>query len=84
MTTTNFHYVVHSSPHQLVRNNNTGPPRGASPVGRQNDGRGEQYAAIALTPWGNIPGKALGNQCWYSYTGKEHETSQFEWIVFDF
>lgn len=81
-TTEDFHYVVYTSPHKLVRNDNLGPPDGAAAVGSQTDGRGDQYAAIALTEWGRIPGKAEGNTCWYPFDGQEHETYDFEWVVF--
>jgi len=80
--TDQFHYVVHTSPHKLVRNDNLGPPEGAIVTGNQNDGRGDQYAAIAISEWGRIPGKAEGNTCWYPYGGEEHETYDFEWVVF--
>lgn len=80
--TDQFHYVVHTSPHKLVQNDNLGPPEGALVTGSQTDGRGDQYAAIALSEWGRIPGKAEGNTCWYPYDGQEHETCDFEWVVF--
>lgn len=77
-----FHYVVYTSPHKLIHNGESGPPEGALPVGNQSDGRGDQYAAIANTEWGRIPGKADGNVCWYPCNGVEHETQDFDWIVF--
>jgi len=82
--TDSFHYVVHTSPHKLVRNDNLGPPDGAIVTGSQTDGRGDQYAAIALSEWGRIPGKAEGNTCWYPFNGDEHETYDFEWICFTY
>jgi hypothetical protein len=49
--------------------------------GYQNDGAGVLYAAVAHTNWGDIPGKAQNNNCWYSYGGKEHSTNQFSWVT---
>jgi len=79
--TTDFHYVVYNSPHRFVPNDDSGPPEGAMITGSQTDGRGDQYAVIALSEWGRIPGKACDNTCWYPYGGQEHETKDFEYIV---
>lgn len=51
-----------------------------SPPGFQRDGAGHHYCAVARTKWGNIPGKAKGNTCWFSHDGKEHTTDKFEII----
>jgi hypothetical protein len=48
--------------------------------GWQNDGAGEVYCAVANTKWGEIPGKAKGKKCWYSYGGNEYSTDDF-WIL---
>jgi len=50
-------------------------------VGHQTDGAGTLYAAVALTEWGKIPGKAKESTCWYSYGGKEYVTKQFQWLT---
>jgi hypothetical protein len=47
-----------------------------APQGFQHD-CGELWCAVARTPWGNIPGKANGDTCWYEYGGEEHETNEF-------
>jgi len=58
------------------------PPK-AIPCGRQTDGAGIHFAAIAHTDFGDIPGKAKGKSCWYTYKGKEKTTKNFSWIVID-
>eukprot|EP01036_Dinobryon_divergens_P029387 gene29387-38474_t len=45
------------------------------------DGAGDLWCAIAHTQWGTIPGKAKGHTCWYPYGGKEHITSDFQYVV---
>jgi len=76
-----FKYVVQCSPHTLVSNHDTdGPPHGALEVGHQNDGGGAQYAVIAHTEYGRIPGKAHDKECAYPYGGGEHVTHDFEWV----
>ena len=67
----------------LVANNPqnpSGPPEGTL-AGMQNDSAGLLYAAIANTQWGEIPGKAKGNECWFPYGGYEEKTNYFFWIV---
>jgi len=82
-TAEDFHYVIYTSPHKLVGNDSSGPPEGAVPAGSQTDGRGDQYAVIANSEWGRIPGKAISEgTCWYPFDGQEHETTDFEWIVY--
>jgi hypothetical protein len=62
---------------QLVR----GPaPPPFTPQGHQPN-FGPLHLAIAHTQYGNIPCKAAGNKAWYPYGGKEHETSDFSWVV---
>ena len=48
------------------------------------------YAAIAMTSWGKIPGKAKDSTipgkaedstCFYPYNGKEYSTKEFCWLV---
>jgi len=61
------------------------PPSNAVACGHQTDGAGTLYAAIAHThEWGEIPGKAKDNNCWYPYRGKEYTTDSlsFSWITF--
>ena len=65
----------------LHANNGSGPPIYGLKAGRQTDGAGELYAAVAITDKGKIPGKAKENTCWYSYAGEEHYTSEFYWVV---
>jgi len=79
LTTNNFSWVC-SKGWSLVRS--TGfPPQNAIPCGNQNDGAGVLYAAVAHTQYGDIPGKAKGNECWYPYGGGEHTTGDFSWVV---
>jgi len=76
-----FDYDGHPNDHQtyeLVKNTGT-PPQGALATGHQSSG--VHYAAIAHTAWGDIPGKAMGNTCWYPYDGAEHATYYFSWVV---
>jgi len=54
-------------------------PAGAFMTGRQNDGA--FWTAVAHTEYGDIPGKAKGDTCWYAYGGKEEVTHQFSWVV---
>ena len=82
-TTCEFSYVLADEELvKLVKNTgNGGPPPGAMQTGFQVDGTGKQYAAIANTRFGTIPGKARDNNCWYSYKGREHTTWDFKWVV---
>jgi len=57
------------------------PPPGALQTGCQNDGAGPVWAAVAHTPWGDIPGKAKGGSCWYSYAGAEHDSDNFSYVT---
>lgn len=81
-STDDFHYVIHTSPHKFVANDGSGAPEGAIVTGHQTDGRGDQYAAIANSEHGRIPGKACDNTCWYPFGGIEHETTDFDYVVF--
>jgi len=77
--TNNFSWV--SVPgYQLVPNQGSPPPK-AVVAGHQNDGAGQLWAAIANTQWGTIPAKAIGNNAWFAYGGKEHTTNNFSWVV---
>jgi len=78
-STNNFSYLTMRN-WKLVRNTGS-PPQGAIAAGFQNDGAGTVWAAIAHTNHGEIPGKAIGNNCWYPYGGKEESTNNFSWIV---
>jgi hypothetical protein len=53
------------------------------PQGNQDDGAGVLWCAVALTPYGKIPGKAKGNTCWYSYDGVEKCCSDFLFVGVD-
>jgi len=75
--TNSFSWVV-VNPWELVRGGNA-PQDGVK--GHQNDGAGEVWCAIAHTDKGDIPGKAKGNDCWYSYGGQELHTNNFSWVV---
>jgi len=78
-TTNDFSWIV--SP--LCSNGHLTSPQGlwGMPHGHQNDGAGDVWVAIAHTQWGDIPGKALGNTCWYCYGGAEYTAENFSWVV---
>jgi hypothetical protein len=78
-TTHDFSYVQVNN-HALLRNAGA-PPVTAIACGRQNDGAGTLYAAIAHTSHGDIPAKAQGNTAWFPYGGKEHTTHDFSWVI---
>jgi len=77
--TNNFSYVVSQGGFQLVKSGF--PPQGALQCGFQNDGAGALFAAVAHTQWGEIPGKAKGAECWFSYGGVENPTNNFSYVV---
>jgi len=77
--TSDFSWVIVNG-HQIVRNAGGPPPRAVA-CGHQNDGAGTLWGVIAHTPHGNIPAKAIGNNCWYPYGGAEHSTNEFSWVV---
>ena len=77
----NHSWIVAQSA-RLVRNVNSGSePGGAIGAGHQNDDGNIYFAGIARSQWGTIPGKARGNTCWYAYSGQEHHTQDFDWVV---
>jgi len=39
------------------------------------------YSAVAHTPWGSIPGRAVVERCWYPFGGVEYSTADFSWIT---
>ena len=80
--TDNFKRIIGTfdRPIALVDNNSSGVPPHAI-KGKQNDGAGIVYAAIAKTQWGLIPGKVQDGECWFPYNGQEHSTPYFSWIV---
>jgi hypothetical protein len=46
------------------------------------EGYGELWFAMALTPYGSIPGKASdGGICWYTYGGREYMTESFMYLA---
>jgi len=77
-TTNNFSYVCGRN-FTLVQNQGA-PAPGALQTGFQNDGAGALWAAVAHTQWGEIPGKAKGNECWFPYGGRENSTNNFSWV----
>jgi hypothetical protein len=75
--TNNFSFVVgHAHLNHVSQYPNPVHPA----LGRQHD-CGAVWPAIANTQWGTIPGKAIGNTCWYPYAGKEHVTNDFSYVV---
>lgn len=81
-------YLTHNfNPVDFVRNRREKPaPNNAVKLGYQKDGVGKTlsyslYSAVALSRWGAIPGKAMGNTCWFSYEGKEYHTENFVWLT---
>jgi len=73
-TTGDFSWIVGQA--HLVKTNN---PLHAA-LGNQTD-CGSVWPAIANTPHGTIPGKAIGGTCWYPYGGVEHTTNDFFYVV---
>lgn len=47
---------------------------GTTAQGKQTDGHGLLWCAVANTPHGKIPGKASDGTCWYAHNGGEHLT----------
>ena len=76
-----FAYVTSFRPTTLVKS--TTPPPHAILCGYQNDGSGYHYAAVAETEYGTIIGKAIGDNCWYPYGGKEYSTKDFKYAVLE-
>jgi len=58
-------------------------PSTAVKAGHQNDHNGDYWLGVAHTRNGDIPGKAKGDACWYSYNGKEDDTKEFSWVLVD-
>jgi len=77
-TTSNFSWMV--VPGSVLIQNTGSPPPNALAAGQQTDGAGTLWAAIAQSQYGQIPGKAIGNNCWFPYGGQEHSTSNFSWV----
>ena len=76
--------VLKYNPVGYVKNNGQHAPHNAVNLGSQKDQFGENYclySAVALSRWGDIPGKAKGNTCWFSYEGKEYLTDNFVWLT---
>ena len=75
--TKNFTIVIDQRRRPKILNHKVHPPQG-----KQNDGTGDFWCAVAYTEHGRIPGKANAKgQCWYPYGGKEHMTENFRYIV---
>jgi len=64
----------------LVRDQGRGRQPLGRPQGHQSDGQGDLWCAVARTRWGTIPGKAKNGTCWFPYGGKEHTTTDFDYI----
>jgi len=79
-TTTTFSWLVLPGGSHLDQAHGNFIPQKAIPGGQQTEGGGTHYFAVAVTPHGNIPGKAKVGTCWYSYGGKEHTSSNFLWV----
>ena len=79
-------YLTHNfNPVDFVQNRRgKRAPNNAVELGYQKDGVGKTYSlysAVALSRWGAIPGKAMGNTCWFSYEGEEYHTENFVWLT---
>ena len=79
-------YLTHNfNPVDFVQNRREKrAPNNAVELGYQKDGVGKTYSlysAVALSRWGAIPGKVMGNTCWFSYEGKEYHTENFVWLT---
>ena len=66
--------------YDLIHNHGQHPPCNSMMLGHQNDGSGSYWLVIVNTPNGRIPGKARAGKAWYSFGGKEHESTDFHWI----
>jgi len=79
VNTNDFSYVV-SVDYELVKSANT--PTTAIAAGNQTgeDGLGKLWIAVAHTDFGDIPGKAMGSTCWWSFNGGEYTTQEFSWV----
>ena len=80
-TTNNFSWVSAPGSQLVPAGTSSQPPSGALQIGFQKDGAGALWAAIAHTPQGDIPAKAIGNTAWYPHGGVEHTTNSFSWVV---
>jgi len=74
-----FLRVQHGATLSLVRAGGH-PPHNALDLGRMRDGS-VYHVVICHTPHGNIPGKAKGNKGWFCFSGREHETNNFSFVV---
>lgn len=76
--------ILKYNPVGYVRNKGQPVPLNAVKLGSQKDQFGKNYSlysAVALSRFGDIPGKAKGNTCWFSYEGKEYRTDDFVWLT---
>jgi hypothetical protein len=63
----------------LVHGNTSRQPPPNAVLSQQKDGL---YACVvAHTKNGEIPGKAKDGNCWYPYGGREHQTTNFSWLI---
>eukprot|EP01126_Amoeba_proteus_P054531 TRINITY_DN6715_c0_g1_i3.p1 TRINITY_DN6715_c0_g1~~TRINITY_DN6715_c0_g1_i3.p1 ORF type:complete len:808 (-),score=160.56 TRINITY_DN6715_c0_g1_i3:68-2419(-) len=67
--------------HAFVKNTGTGVRPSNAIYGKQKDGHNVCVAIAHTEGWGDVPGKADDNTCWYPYDGSEHTTSNFSWIT---
>lgn len=74
-------FVWLTSKRRLQRKKNEGSPPKSAVLCATNGTA--WFAAVALTSWGNISGKAKDSTCFYSYDGKEYSTTDFYWLVRD-
>eukprot|EP01126_Amoeba_proteus_P050548 TRINITY_DN5984_c0_g1_i5.p2 TRINITY_DN5984_c0_g1~~TRINITY_DN5984_c0_g1_i5.p2 ORF type:complete len:246 (-),score=39.80 TRINITY_DN5984_c0_g1_i5:232-969(-) len=71
----------HSSHHYTFVDVTCHPHVPSHTVAGHQHNSGTVYAAIAHTPHGRIPGKALNGTCWYPYGGGECVTNSFSWVT---
>ena len=84
VTTENFAYVKIAGAMMTQMSDGSGPPQNALMDGHERQRTGEvvpYYAAIAITQWGMVPGKANSATCQYSYEGREHIAGNFAWVI---
>ncbi|KAK2152460.1 hypothetical protein LSH36_328g03048 [Paralvinella palmiformis] len=67
-----------NQPHQVIKLLQSVPSNALCPT---SVGGRTYYSAVANTELGNIPGRAVAKQCWYSYGGAEYCTADFSWIT---
>ena len=71
---------------RIVQSNRKWCNRRGKAQGLETKGNKKVWCAVAKTPYGEMPAKAIGgdkagDRCWYTYDGKEHRSNDFYWIV---